>query len=198
MTNPIDAERATRLARLPRQTGFTLIEVLAALVIVALGMLGVIEAVSQTARNGTYLREKTLAHWVAMHVITERRLELEPPPIAETSDEVEFANTRWKWTLTVSETPVENIRRLDVQVRAADAPETSALANLTGFYSTSLSPASGTPIPWAGSGQRSPDEDSDAGDEDGDATQDDTAQDPNDSDEPGGPDDSTDPEDDPE
>ena len=48
---------------------------LAALVIVALGMLGVIEAVSQSARNGTYLREKTLAHWIAMNVVTERRLQ---------------------------------------------------------------------------------------------------------------------------
>ena len=51
-----------------RPRGFTLIEVLAALVIVALGMLGVIQAVTQTARNGTYLREKTLAHWIAMNV----------------------------------------------------------------------------------------------------------------------------------
>ena len=55
-----------------RARGFTLIEVLAALVIVALGMLGVIQAVTQTARNGTYLREKTLAHWIAMNLITER------------------------------------------------------------------------------------------------------------------------------
>jgi len=47
--------------------GFTLIEVLAALVIVALGMLGVIQAVTQTARNGTYLREKTFAHWIALN-----------------------------------------------------------------------------------------------------------------------------------
>ena len=182
----------------PGQAGFTLLEILVAVGLAGLLLTGVFMQVSQSLIAVNLMRERTLAHWVAMNVITERRLELEPPPIAETSDEVEFANTRWKWTLTVSETPVENIRRLDVQVRVADAPEASALANLTGFYSTSLSPASGTPIPWAGSGQRSPDEDSDAGDEDGDATQDDTAQDPNDSDEPGGPDDSTDPEDDPE
>ena len=29
-------------------------------------MMGVIEAVTQSARNGTYLREKTLAHWIGM------------------------------------------------------------------------------------------------------------------------------------
>ena len=45
-----------------RASGFTLIEVLAALIIVSLGMLGVIEAVSQTASNGAYLRDKTIAH----------------------------------------------------------------------------------------------------------------------------------------
>ena len=66
-----------------RVRGFTLIEVLAALVIVALGMLGVIEAVTQSTRNGTYLREKTLAHWIALNVITEKRLQPEPPPVTE-------------------------------------------------------------------------------------------------------------------
>ena len=74
--------------------GFTLIEVLAALVIVALGMLGVIEAVTQSARNGTYLREKTLAHWIALNVITEKRLQPEPPPVTESSGDVEFAHGR--------------------------------------------------------------------------------------------------------
>ena len=61
---------------LPRsaQRGFTLIEVLAALVIVSLGMLGVIQAVSQTASNSVYLRDKTLAHWIAMNRLTEGRL----------------------------------------------------------------------------------------------------------------------------
>ena len=62
-----------------RARGFTLIEVLAALVIVALGMMGAIEAVTQSASSGSYLREKTLAHWVAMNILTERRLAASPP-----------------------------------------------------------------------------------------------------------------------
>jgi general secretion pathway protein I len=128
--------------------GFTLIEVLAALVIVALGMLGVIEAVTQTARNGTYLRERTLAHWVAMNVLTERRLLPNPPDIAESSDEVEFAGERWRWSLTVTQTAVESMRRLDVRVRRVDAPETSSLASLTGFYGTALRPGTGQSLSW--------------------------------------------------
>ena len=139
-----------RRRRAVRAAGFTLIEVLAALVIVALGMLGVIEAVTQNARNGSYLRDKTLAHWIAMNVITERRLQPSPPDIAETSDEIEYAGARWRWTLRVSETPVESMRRMDVFVRPADAPEDQALATLTGFYGSAIGAAGGSTLDWNG------------------------------------------------
>jgi general secretion pathway protein I len=157
--------------------GFTLIEVLAALVIVALGMLGVIEAVTQNARNGSYLREKTLAHWIAMNVITERRLQPSPPDIAETSDEIEYAGERWRWTLRVSETPVESMRRMDVFVRPADAPEDEALATLTGFYGSAIGAAGGGSLDWngvpPGTGQPGEDveEEGQDGNDGGDGTQ---------------------------
>jgi general secretion pathway protein I len=131
-----------------RAHGFTLIEVLAALVIVALGMLGAIQAVTQSARNGTYLREKTLAHWIAMNVITEQRLQPSAPDVSETSDEVEFAGQRWIWKMTVTQTSVESMRRMDVSVRPADAPEDRSLATVTGFYGEAIAPASAAPLSW--------------------------------------------------
>ena len=134
----------------PVHRGFTLIEVLAALVIVALGMLGVIQAVTQTARNGTYLREKTLAHWIALNVITERRLQPSPPEVSESSDEVEFAGRRWRWTMRVTQTEVESLRRMDVSVRPADAPDGSALDTVTGFYGTAIGAVGGGSLAWAG------------------------------------------------
>lgn len=145
----------------PRHRGFTLIEVLAALVIVALGMLGVIQAVTQTASNGTYLREKTLAHWIGLNVITERRLQPSPPEVSESSDEVEFAGRRWRWTLRVTQTEVESLRRMDVSVRADDAPEGSALATITGFYGTAIGAAGGGSVDWAGTQSAGPDDDED-------------------------------------
>ena len=128
--------------------GFTLIEVLAALVIVALGMLGVIQAVTQTARNGSYLREKTLAHWIAMNVITERRLLPSPPDVTETSEDVDFAGQRWRWTMKVTQTEVESLRRMDVSVRYADRPESQAFVTVTGFYGTAIGAAGGGTLPW--------------------------------------------------
>jgi general secretion pathway protein I len=131
--------------------GFTLIEVLAALVIVALGMLGVITAVTQTARNGTYLREKTLAHWIAMNVITEQRLQPSPPDVSESSDEVEFAGQRWTWKMTVTQTSVESMRRMDVTVRPAEWPEERTLTTVPGFYGEAISPANVAALSWASS-----------------------------------------------
>jgi general secretion pathway protein I len=153
---------------LPRRAGFTLIEVLAALVIVALGMLGVIQAVSQTARNGTYLREKTLAHWIAMNLITERRLDTSPPEVAESSDELEFAGQRWRWSLRVTQTAVESLRRMDVSVRRADAPEETSLATVTGFYGTAIGAAGGSGLAWAGAPGDGGDGGDDGNDGDGD------------------------------
>lgn len=145
--------------------GFTLIEVLAALVIVSLGMLGVIQAVTQTARNGTYLREKTLAHWIALNVITERRLQPSPPPIDETSDEVEFAGERWRWTLEVTQTEVDSLRRMDVSVGHAGQPDESKLITVTGFYGTAVGASGGGVLPWsdAGTSGTGDDGDGDAG-----------------------------------
>lgn len=143
----------------PRHRGFTLIEVLAALVIVALGMLGVIQAVTQTARNGTYLREKSLAHWIALNVVTERRLQPSPPDVSESSDEVDFAGRRWRWTMRVTQTEVESLRRMDVSVRPVDAPDGSALATVTGFYGTAVGAAGGGSLAWADGGAQQDDDD---------------------------------------
>jgi general secretion pathway protein I len=136
------------------QRGFTLIEVLAALVIVALGMMAAIQAVTQSARNGTYLREKTLAHWIGMNVVTERRLQGSPPDVAESTGRVEFAGQQWQWGMKVTQTQVASLRRMDVAVRRADAPEgTTPLATVSGFYGTAVGGAGGGgQVPWSGGG----------------------------------------------
>ena len=137
-----------------RARAFTLIEVLAALIIVSLGMLGVIQAVGQTASNSSYLREKTLAHWVAMNRLTEVRLQKGAPKVDKTSDEVEMAGRRWRWTMNVTQTPVETIRRIDISVRPSEANEKTSLATVTGFYGTAIAPPGTILITWNGLDER--------------------------------------------
>ncbi|HKR35641.1 MAG TPA: type II secretion system minor pseudopilin GspI [Steroidobacteraceae bacterium] len=133
-----------------RKRGFTLIEVMVALLIVGLGMLGVIKIVSQTASTSGYLREKTLAHWVAMNRLTEVRLQKNAPAVDKTSDEVEMGGRKWKWTMNVTQTPVETIRRIDVSVRPEGAPENTEMASVTGFFGTAVAPPGTALIAWQG------------------------------------------------
>jgi general secretion pathway protein I len=122
------------------RSGFTLIEVMAALVIVSLGMMAVIQAVSQTASNSAYQREKSVAHWIALNRVTEMRLAPQPPPTGETSGEVEMAGQRWHWSAQVIvAAQVPSMRRIDISVaRVADGKSVgdnaNQLAAITGFY----------------------------------------------------------------
>lgn len=136
--------------------GFTLIEVIVALVVISLGMLGVIQAVSQTASNTGYLRDKTLAHWVAMNRLTEVRLQKAAPAVTKSSDEVEMAGRHWKWTMNVTQSGVETIRRIDISVRPADAREGTSLASVTGFFGTAVAPPGSALVSWQGASDGGP------------------------------------------
>lgn len=54
--------------------GFTLVEVLVALVVVAIGLAALMVAVAGVARTSGYLRDKTLAQWIALNRLAEVRL----------------------------------------------------------------------------------------------------------------------------
>ena len=137
-----------RASDVSRQRGFTLLEVMAALVIISLGMLGVIEAVGQTASNSTRMRDRMLAHWVGMNRLTAVRLEPRAPKIDKTSDEVEMAGRRWRWTMEVTETPVQSLRRIDIRVAEAEAGEEATLASVTGFYGSAIAPPGASASVW--------------------------------------------------
>ena len=130
--------------------GFSLIEVLVALIVVSLGMLGVIQTVSQTAGNSTYMRDKMVAHWIAMNQLTQVRLQPNSPAVSKTSDEIEMAGRKWRWTMEVKQTPVESIRRIDVSVRPLEAPEKSSMAVVSGFYGAAIAAPGTTLVSWQG------------------------------------------------
>ena len=66
---------------------------------------------------------------------------------------IEYAGQRWRWTVKVSETSVESMRRFDVGVGLADAPEGTTLATAIGFYGTAIAPAGTSNVRWDGGTQ---------------------------------------------
>lgn len=129
------------------QRGFTLIEVLAALIIVSLGMLAVIQAVSQTVNNANYLREKTIAHWVAMNKLTEVRLNRSAPAGGESNGDVDMAGTTWHWRMRVSATDAETMQRIDINVAPKTAGADASIASVSGFYGKAVGD-SGSRVEW--------------------------------------------------
>ena len=127
--------------------GFTLMEVLVALLIVSLGMLGVIQAVSQAASSTSYLRDKTIAHWVAMNRITELRLQSQPPQLGESSGSVEMSGREWRWSTVVERTAVDTMSKIDVSV-ALKEDEDSSLATVSGFFGTAVAPPETPMTSW--------------------------------------------------
>jgi general secretion pathway protein I len=130
-----------------RHHGFTLIEVLAALIIVSLGMLAVIEAVSQTVNNANYLREKTIAHWVAMNKLTEVRLNPIAPPGGDTEGDVDMAGSTWHWRMKVDATQAKTMQRIDINVAPKTAGDKASIASITGFYGNAITSAGGS-VNW--------------------------------------------------
>jgi general secretion pathway protein I len=106
-----------------RLAGFTLIEVMVALVIVAFGMMAVHTMLNSYAAASVYVEQKTLASWIATNKLTELSIGPTWPELGDSDEDVEFAGRQWRREIEVSETPVANLRRVDVSVRLADDPE---------------------------------------------------------------------------
>ena len=105
-----------------RVTGFTLIEVMVALVIVALGMMAVHTQLNRYVAAAAYVEQKTLASWIATNKLTELAIGPTWPELGDSDEDLEFARQQWRCEIEVSETEVPNLRRVDVAVRLLTDP----------------------------------------------------------------------------
>lgn len=133
-----------------RIAAFTLIEVMVALVIVALSLSAVVASVSQMAGAATTIQERTYANWIAQNKIVEFRLSGATPEVSEIDDEVYFANIDWALRSIISETGVENLYRIDVVVSYAGAEE--PIRTVTGFVGPPGIPGQAN-LAWASASQ---------------------------------------------
>ncbi len=113
--------------------GFTLLEVLVATTVIALALGAVIRTTATGTANLAYLRDKTLAHWVAMNQMAELAAQRRFPPVGKSSGEEELAGREWRWEREIKRTPDKDVRRVEIRVLRIDSEQGGALATLTGF-----------------------------------------------------------------
>lgn len=127
--------------------GFTLLEVMVALTIVSIGLIAAFNAVIQMAHSTTTLRERAFADWIAMNQLTELRVAGEFPDVGSFDGDVEFAGREWRWEANVSETGVEDLRRVDISVAYIEQPD-DLVTLMTGFINRAA--VAPTAIDWWG------------------------------------------------
>ncbi|MGI9224727.1 MAG: type II secretion system minor pseudopilin GspI [Woeseiaceae bacterium] len=121
-----------------RLRGFTLLEVMVALVIISLALAGVAGSMGQMIDTANTMRDRTYASWIAQNKITELRLSGILPEVGETSGEEDYANTTWAWTANISETGIENLMKVDVSVSYPGVDQPVRL--VTGFIGEPVAP----------------------------------------------------------
>ena len=145
----------------PRERGFTLIEVLVALAIVAIGMAAVLGALTSSASTVLYMKDKTLAQWVALNHIAEERLKVQPgqtPQQGNSDGDLDYAGQKWHWRQETVPTAVQGMVRLDVMVRPADVKADDKhgwYVTLSGIIGDAVSAPRGD-LPLWGSGTTTP------------------------------------------
>ena len=129
--------------------GFTLVEVLVALMIVAIGLAALMTAVSGTARTSGYLRDKTLAQWIALNRLSEVRLTLNKLGENQDTGELNFANRTWHYDTRYFDTSIPSMKRVVVRVWEGNAKtKGNPIAESTSFLSSALAVAGMSNVDW--------------------------------------------------
>ena len=121
--------------------GFTLVEVLVALVIVAFGMGAVLTAHTSAADSETRLREKTFAEWVGLNQLATERLRSTQPATGTREGDATMAGMPWHWQETVENMDIPGIRRITIRVRQGESGSATSqapkpAADKTGWLAT--------------------------------------------------------------
>lgn len=118
-----------------RARGFTLLEMLVAVAIVAIALAAIIANGARSANNAAGLRDKSIALWVARNRLAE--IELTPvwPAAGKSNDDIKMAGVEWTWRVEVVATPDPTLRRIDIRVAKKGEKSGAAYASLTSFVS---------------------------------------------------------------
>lgn len=135
------------------ESGFTLVEVLVALAVIAIGLVAVLAVAARSGSVDSELQQRTFAAWVASNQLERMRLQPKWPSIGDSDGTITLAGQDWHWKATVDKTEDPDLRRVTISVATADAP-TDPVTQMLGFLGRSSDQPPG--LPGAGGSQPHP------------------------------------------
>jgi general secretion pathway protein I len=102
--------------------GFTLIEVLVALSIVAVALIAGLQATTALTNNALRQSDVLLAHVCAENELIKTRLLRQMPGVGDSTTACEQGGRSFQVTLSVRPTPNPEFRRVDAQVKDGNTP----------------------------------------------------------------------------
>ncbi|MFT7286077.1 MAG: general secretion pathway protein I [Halieaceae bacterium] len=117
-------------------SGFTLIEVMVALAIVAVAVPALLFTLDQQLDGTAYLRERSLAQIVASNRLSELRLSMRAGRQTlrgRLKGNEEMAGRQWYWTVQSEATEVPNFSRVELTVSDSENEDAAALYTLVAF-----------------------------------------------------------------
>lgn len=100
-----------------KSQGFTLIEVLLALSIIAIALTALLKAMGQNVDHTNRIKERTITHWVAMNAVAMVQLNLlHLNSTQETTQETKMLGERWFWRVKTKPTPLSSMQLISISV----------------------------------------------------------------------------------
>ena len=134
-------QRRYHLLARREHAGFSLVEVLLALFLIALVIGVASEVAGNSVRNVSSLKESTFARWVALNQIESYKIEVAQGAIASPggdSGEAEMGNMEWRWLREVSNSASDTLLEIRVTVfRAEDSSGKDPIITIKGYVPAS-------------------------------------------------------------
>ena len=115
-------------------TGFTLIEVLVALAVVAVTLAAGLRAAGALADNTERLQDVASAHWCADNVLVGLRLTKQFPGTGQSQFDCQQLGRVYQGTVDAQVTPNPNFRRIEVRVADAQGRVVATLSTVLGRF----------------------------------------------------------------
>lgn len=114
------------MRRLVPDRGFTLLEVLVALAIIAIALTAAVRAAGVSLDSSAQVKERMLASWVAQNRLAELTARHAFPELGTRSGTAAQAGRTFTWEEITGVTPNQNFRRVEIRVRAAGQEHVAA------------------------------------------------------------------------